>query len=220
MYHDDAPMEASHEDDSIWADDAPVQDASAAYSGAQVAQQEWEKLSLRYSDAGYRDGITSGKNARLQAGFDQGFALAAPFARELGSLRGIAASLLTLLTTTSASKYSSPVLGALGTAEGGKEATVAELREVVTALGKLDEGKVLPVDEEAEEHAKSHENEGVSLVMQERREMREMEEMLGGLGGGGAKEDAKKGGLDECRMRLEEILERCGLKGLLPPRRN
>lgn len=50
MYHDDTPMDASHEDDSIWADDAPVQDAAAAQSGAQVAQQEWEKLSLRYSD--------------------------------------------------------------------------------------------------------------------------------------------------------------------------
>jgi hypothetical protein len=96
---------------------------------------------------------------------------------------------------------------------------VAELREVVTMLGKLDEGKVLPVDEEAEEHARSHENEGVSLVMQERREMREMEEMLGGLGG--KKEKAsEKGGLDECRERLEVLLERCGMKGLLPPRRN
>lgn len=169
--------------------------------------------------AGYRDGITAGKNARLQAGFDQGFALAAPSARELGSLRGIAASLLTLLTTTSASKYSGPVLGALGEGGGaGREETVAELREVVTLLGKLDEGKVLPVDEEAEEHARSHENEGVSMVMQERREMREMEEMLDGLEG--SKEEVKKGGLNECRERLEVLLERCGLKGLLPPRRN
>lgn len=50
MYHDDAAMDISHEDDSIWADDAPVHDASAADSGAQVAQQEWEKLHLRYSD--------------------------------------------------------------------------------------------------------------------------------------------------------------------------
>lgn len=54
MYHDDAPMEVSHEDDSIWADDAPVHDAVSAHSGAQVAQQEWEKLSLRYSDVSSR----------------------------------------------------------------------------------------------------------------------------------------------------------------------
>lgn len=175
---------------------------------------------LSTKQAGYRDGITAGKNARLQAGFDQGFALAAPSARELGSLRGIAASLLTLLTTTSASKYSAPILGALDSTEGGKERTVAELREVVTALGKLDETKVLPVDQEAEEHAKSHEGEGVSLVMHERREMREMEVMLGGLGGS-KEEEERKGGLEECRERLESLLDRCGLVGLLPPvRRN
>lgn len=100
--------------------------------------------------------------------------------------------------------------------EGGKETLVTELRELVTALGKLEESKVLPVDEEAEEHAKSHEGEGVSMEMQERREMREMEEMLGGLGGG---EKRSAVGLVDCRVKLEELLARCGLEGLLPPRR-
>lgn len=162
--------------------------------------------------AGYRDGITNGKNARLQAGFDQGFALAAPYARELGSLRGVAASYLTLLTTASAAKYAGPILADLQ----DKDSLVAELRELVTALGKLDEQKVLPVDAEAEEHAKSHEGEGVSLIAQERREMREMEEMLGGLGG---TKEQSMGGLSECRVRLEGLLSRGGLEGLLPARR-
>lgn len=42
-------MDSAGEDD-IWADDAPARDST---SGTQVAQQEWEKLSLRYSDVGH-----------------------------------------------------------------------------------------------------------------------------------------------------------------------
>lgn len=55
------------------------------------------------------------------------------------------------------------------------------------------------------------------MIAQERREMREMEEMLGGLGGG---KERSLGGLEECRARLEMLLSRGGLEGLLPARRN
>jgi hypothetical protein len=147
-------------------------------------------------------------------GFDQGFALAAPSARDLGALRGVTASLLALLTTTSAAKHAGPLLDSLD--PNRKERIVAECRAVVTALGKLDERKVLPVDLEAEEHAKSHAEEGLSHAMVERREMREMEEMLSGIGSG---KMVASGGLEECRTRLEGVLKECGMEGLLAPRR-
>ncbi|GAA5822092.1 hypothetical protein JCM11251_004854 [Rhodosporidiobolus azoricus] len=212
MDHDDSPWMSDDEHDPA----TPVNDASSA----QLSQQEWDKLSSRYSDAGYRDGITAGKNARLQAGFDQGFALASPYAREVGGLRGIAASLLALLTTTGASaKYAGPVVAVLEQqGPQAKEQAVSELREVVNALGRLDAVRVLPVDEEAEAHAKEHEEEGISEVMRQRKEMREMEALMGGLGGAA---EQTNGGVEECRRRLFNILKAVGLEDvMIPPRRS
>ncbi|BGP39086.1 hypothetical protein JCM10450v2_003038 [Rhodotorula kratochvilovae] len=217
------------DDDSPWLDDEPHHasgaPSSTAHSG-QISQQEWEKLSTRYSDAGYRDGITAGKNERLQAGFDEGFALAAPYARELGALRGIAASLLALLTVPSANatKHAGALVDASLAAAGGapaKEQAVAELREIVNALARLDAVMVLPVDEEAEQHAREHADEGISEVMRERREMREMEALMGGLGG--KKDDGATTGeaqVAECRRRLGEVLRVFGLEAVLPPNRS
>ncbi|GAA5832142.1 hypothetical protein JCM3766R1_003738 [Sporobolomyces carnicolor] len=211
----DSPM---HDDDP-WLDDDESQTISTngTAPAAQISGQEWDKLSSRYSDAGYRDGITAGKNAKLQSGFDQGFALAAPYARELGSLRGVAASLLSLLTTASGAKHASTLYDSL---EGGggssKESVVAELREIVNALGKLDAVRILPVDAEAEEHAKSHEDEGISQQMRDRKEMREMEDMLSGIGG----KAAQSSGVEECRARLERILAVFGMEAVLPPSRS
>lgn len=77
---------------------------------------------------------------------------------------------------------------------------------------------MLPVDKEAEEHAKEHADEGISEVMRQRKEMREMEALLGGLGGD---KSEKSGGVDECRARLHEILKLVGLEGvMIPPRRS
>ncbi|BGP15066.1 hypothetical protein JCM10213_002790 [Rhodosporidiobolus nylandii] len=219
MSHVDDAMD---HDDSPWMSDDEV-DASPATAAASVApdrisQAEWDKLANRYNDAGYRDGITAGKNARLQNGFDQGFALASPYARELGALRGIAASLLALLTTTGGSaKYAGPVVAVLDArGTGAKEQVVAELREVVNALGKLDANKVLPPDEEAEQHAREHEDEGLSEVMRQRKEMREMEELMGGLGGAKTEQGS---GVEECRRRLAEVLKVVGLEDVLSPAR-
>ncbi|GAA5994096.1 Yae1p [Rhodotorula paludigena] len=214
------------DDDSVWHDDEPSGSSAAPAplapldaSSGQISQQEWDKLSSRYSDAGYRDGITAGKNARLQAGFDQGFALAAPYARELGTLRGIAATLLSLLTVPSANatRHAGALLSAVSPET--KERAVAELRELVTALGHLDAVKVLPVDEEAEQHAREHEDEGISEVMRERREMREMEALMSGLGGSSvAEKDVQSGqrAAAECRRWLEDVLRVFGLEGALP----
>lgn len=174
--------------------------------------------------AGYRDGITQGKNERLQAGFDQGFALAAPHAREVGALRGIAASLLALLTVPSANakKHAGALVGSALAAAGGPPAAeriVAELREIVSALGKLDAVKVLPVDEEAVQHAREHADEGISEVLRERREMRELDELMGGLGSDkkDGQETSGEAKVAECRRRLGDVLRVFGLEGALPP---
>ncbi|GAA5955144.1 hypothetical protein JCM3765_003207 [Sporobolomyces pararoseus] len=199
-------------------DEAAASTATAgASSSTQISEQEWDKLSSRFSDAGYRDGITAGKNSKLQTGFDQGFAIAAPFARELGSLRGIAASLLSLLTTASGAKHASTLLESLEQSSVGgsvsKDSLVTELREIVNALGKLDANKILPIDKEAEEHAKSHEDEGISQHMKDRKEMREMEDMLSGIGG----KATPSSGVEECRKRLEGVLAVFGMEEILPP---
>lgn len=62
MYHDDDDMMNQVEEDSPWMDDepyhAPVASSSSSSASAharkvdQVAEQEWEKLSVRYSDVG------------------------------------------------------------------------------------------------------------------------------------------------------------------------
>ncbi|GAA5882053.1 hypothetical protein JCM16303_005579 [Sporobolomyces ruberrimus] len=199
-----------------WLEDEPSTTVGPT-STSQISTQEWDKLSSRYSDAGYRDGITAGKNNKLQTGFDQGFAQAAPFARELGSLRGVAASLLSLLTTASGAKHAGTLIDSLqGGGTGSKEQIVVELREIVNALGKLDANRILPVDQEAEEHAKSHEDEGISQQMKDRREMREMEDMLSGIGGN----SAESSGVEECRTRIAKVLEVFGMEDVLPPRRS
>ncbi|GAA6061256.1 hypothetical protein JCM10212_000697 [Sporobolomyces blumeae] len=206
-----------HEDDSPWLDDELENASVPVNAGQQISTQEWDKISARYSDAGYRDGITAGKNDKLQAGFDQGFAQAVPYARELGTLRGTAATMLAILTTSSGAKHVVALMSASGAlSDEDQSRVVGELRDVVNALGKLDANRVLPVDKEAEAHARSHADEGISQVMRDRKEMREMEDLVNGLGGGPAK---PLSGLAECRERLERVSSALGLDGLIPPRR-
>lgn len=168
----------------------------------------------------------------MQAGFDQGFELAAPYARQVGALRGIAASLLSLLTvpTANATKNAGHILQAAfppsdESSASKRDAVVAELRELVTALGRLDANKVLPPDEEAEAHAREHEDEGISEVLRERREMREMETLMSGLGGDGDGAGTKKElsgaeAVAECQRRLAQVLAVFGLESVLSPDRS
>jgi len=58
-----------------------------------------------FTDAGYREGITAGKERTLQAGFDSGFAsVGAPIGRELGILRGITSALLPFVISHSSNR--------------------------------------------------------------------------------------------------------------------
>lgn len=84
--------------------------------------------------AGYRDGISAGKEAALQEGFDAGFARAgAPRGRELGVLRGLAAALLHHLTRSS---------------PGPAAETQARAREIVDRLAAMRFADLVLPDEE------------------------------------------------------------------------
>jgi hypothetical protein len=57
---------------------------------------------IYFTQAGYREGITAGKEAFLQPGFDSGFAeVGAPLGRELGFLRGVVSALVWFLSSSS-----------------------------------------------------------------------------------------------------------------------
>jgi hypothetical protein len=81
-------------DESPW-DDSPSEGM------AHAAEAEWTRLSSGFQNAGYREGITAGKEGALQEGFDTGFAqTGGPLGRELGLLRGVASALLFHLSRT------------------------------------------------------------------------------------------------------------------------
>jgi hypothetical protein len=90
----------------------------------------------RREQAGYRDGISAGKEAALQEGFDAGFArTGAPRGRELGVLRGLAAALLIHLTRSSPGPAT--------------ELAQARVREIVNKLAAVRFADLVPPDEEA-----------------------------------------------------------------------
>lgn len=142
----------------------------------------------------------------MQQGFDEGFAFAAVYAQQVGQLRGIVAALLSLLTTSSGSKHGGNILSRLD-ASGNRDAAVASCRELVSDLGKLGEADVVPPDLEAEEHTRSHGNEPVSEVLEDKRDMASLEDGLNGMMGS----KVARPTLAACRTRLQEVLALCGL---------
>ncbi|EPE10791.1 abc1 domain containing protein [Ophiostoma piceae UAMH 11346] len=55
---------------------------------------DMNRLQQEHSTAGYRDGLTAGKNASLQAGFDEGYSLGAALGLVVGELLGLIEGLL------------------------------------------------------------------------------------------------------------------------------
>ncbi|KAF7345106.1 Yae1-N domain-containing protein [Mycena venus] len=61
---------------------------------------EWSKISSEFTNVGYREGITAGKESALQEGFDTGFAgVGAPLGRDIGFLRGMSSALVAFLNS-------------------------------------------------------------------------------------------------------------------------
>ncbi|KAF9484176.1 hypothetical protein BDN70DRAFT_789102, partial [Pholiota conissans] len=115
---------------------------------------EWSRISSDFTNVGYREGITAGKEAASQEGFDEGFAnVGVPIGRELGLLRGIATVILFSLKA-------SP--------DSCARDAIAEAQEISSLLSRIRFSDIMPRDLEAEEHARQHlEAEGMELDVNE-----------------------------------------------------
>ncbi|EIN12689.1 hypothetical protein PUNSTDRAFT_97504 [Punctularia strigosozonata HHB-11173 SS5] len=124
--------------DSPWDDD----DLSTARpSESAVADADWARLESNFVNAGYREGITAGKESALQEGFDAGFAqVGVPLGRQVGLLRGRAAALLSFLSVS-------------GTSDSEH---LHAARDIANKLGSIRFSDIAPRDLEAEQHAKEH----------------------------------------------------------------
>nr|XP_018265652.1 uncharacterized protein I303_02023 [Kwoniella dejecticola CBS 10117]OBR87810.1 hypothetical protein I303_02023 [Kwoniella dejecticola CBS 10117] len=162
-------MEDKDEDDWL---EPPVQGGAAD----PLVNQEFERLSNKFSDAGYREGITDGKLSTLQQGFDEGFAASVPLSRRVGVLRGKAAALLAIAIATASAKsptaspsrntITSPTTEARSHSHLHSEIDIVDsIRELIRQLSQLRRDDILPEDEERiahekEEHGHPTEGEG------------------------------------------------------------
>ncbi|EMD39996.1 hypothetical protein CERSUDRAFT_112239 [Gelatoporia subvermispora B] len=157
------------EDELIWNDDSRA-----------LQDSEWSKLSSDFTNAGYREGITAGKESALQEGFDDGFAtVGAPLGRELGLLRGMASALLSFLSRPANSE---------------KQIALEEARDIVAQLGDVRFSDIVPPDLEAERHAREHleaEREAdddadleMNEELKEKRAVETLEDMMKRMGAG------------------------------------
>jgi Essential protein Yae1, N terminal len=129
--------------------------------------------SPRDVQAGYREGITAGKEEALQEGFDYGFeTYGVPIGREIGMLRGLASALLIFLSREDKDNHPSPPdARQKGSPTGVPEAERpeeqvqvwlgstnirTEVAEIVRALANVRLVSLIPPDVEAIEHAKEH----------------------------------------------------------------
>ncbi|KAL1744786.1 hypothetical protein HDZ31DRAFT_37826 [Schizophyllum fasciatum] len=187
--------------------DSPWEDAADSTT---TRDAEWAKLSSDFTNAGYREGITAGKESALQGGFDSGFAdVGAPLGRELGLLRGFASALMSFLSSQSTD------------ADGG--AALAEVRDISRELAHIRLTDIAPRDLEAEAHAREHlqledeEDLVTDEELLEKRKMEQLEDQLArltsGAAGGGPPSEARPTADDVQRLkgRLESLAGHMGL---------
>lgn len=100
--------------------------------------------------AGYREGITAGKESTLQAGFDAGYAqVGVPLGREIGLLRGTAAAFMSFIDSPR-SPHSAET----------RTFVREELRGIIATLSTIRFPDIAPRDLEAEAHAREHLTDG------------------------------------------------------------
>ncbi|KAF8630078.1 hypothetical protein AX17_005476 [Amanita inopinata Kibby_2008] len=193
--------------DSPWADE---QDHHIAQ------ENEWLKISSGFINAGYREGITAGKESALQEGFDAGFAqVGAPLGQELGILRGIASALISLLSSASLpppcqSPMSSPGM------------TLAEARDIAAELANVRYTDIAPPDLEAEAHAREHLQDGddgradagLPEELMEKRRVEKLEDMLANMATGDEKAGTRRPTADEVRNLGERLYALCTAVGI------
>ncbi|KAI0720541.1 hypothetical protein C8T65DRAFT_567670 [Cerioporus squamosus] len=129
------------DDEALWSSDPEV-----------LRDSEWDKISSDFTNAGYREGITAGKEGALQEGFDDGFArVGAPIGRELGILRGLCSALLAFLARPV------PASSPFSSSQHSHDSALAnEVREIAAALANVRFSDIAPPDLDAIAHAREH----------------------------------------------------------------
>ncbi|KAF6761641.1 hypothetical protein DFP72DRAFT_1031086 [Ephemerocybe angulata] len=187
--------------DSPWDEEI----SNDAYNG----ESHWQKIASDFTNAGYREGITAGKEGALQEGFDSGFALTgAPLGRDIGRIRGISSALLALINKAT---LSFPP-GALD-----------ELRNIAAQLADIRFSDIVPPDLEAEEHAREHmRTEGEALEMdseelKDKKDVEGLEDLLAGMSASGNGKERKPQrptmqDFEVVKKRLEALVGTLGLQ--------
>ncbi|KAF9495555.1 hypothetical protein BDN71DRAFT_1447472 [Pleurotus eryngii] len=172
---------------------------------------EWTKISSEFTNAGYREGITAGKEAALQEGFDAGFAnVGAPLGRELGILRGFASALLSYIPTLSQPGAIDPNVDL--------EQMLSSARHIASSLSKVRFTDIAPRDLEAEEHTREHlDAEGIDMEqnpdLEEKRAMEGLEDLLSSMttSGGPSQAGPTRPTIEDVRSLKEQLqtIARC-----------
>ncbi|KAJ2933159.1 hypothetical protein H1R20_g3887, partial [Candolleomyces eurysporus] len=174
-------------------------------------ESHWEKLSSDFTNTGYREGITAGKEGALQEGFDSGFAqTGAPLGRQVGRMRGISAAILAL--SNRGSLECDPHI-------------VQETRTIASQLAEIRFSDIAPPDLEAVEHAREHmQSTGEDLVvdseeLEEKRDVESLGDMLAGMSAGSKVENKPRRptiqDFEDLKKRLESVVGRLGLHAML-----
>lgn len=171
--------------------------------------------------AGYREGITAGKESALQQGFDDGFAhTGAPLGRELGILRGLCSALIALLSRPQPTDAA--------------QVALAEARDIASQLANVRFSDIVPPDLEAIAHAREHldtkmseteaDSDGEDLAdpaslneeLKGKRDMEGLEDLMAQMTAGGGSAAAqtrpKAADIAQLKERLLGIAEASGLK--------
>ncbi|CEH12538.1 Predicted oxidoreductase [Ceraceosorus bombacis] len=123
-----------------------------------MGQRDRDRIGAKFYDAGYREGITAGKESAIQSGFDEAFEqVGAPVGRRVGRLRGRTATLLQFLSNLSAEDQRMS-----SNAPSSKERSAqtqqlqTRLRVLISELSRLKLAQLAEPDYEALEHEGEH----------------------------------------------------------------
>ena len=176
-----------------------------------------------FPKAGYREGITAGKENALQEGFDQGFAMSGvPIGRELGLIRGIVSAILSSIDGSSGPVVTVPpesTTTTTTTTTTTGDQIMTEIQEINARLSRIRFCDIIPPDLEAEEHARLHmEEDGDELDVvgrQEGRELERLENLIEQMNtdSEGVKEKGRPMGEDVevLKIRLDQLAARLGM---------
>lgn len=163
---EDTPSNDQRSRDNEWAR------ISLDFTNVSSPSFDWPRIPNHTSQAGYREGITAGKESSLQEGFDAGFSqVGVPLGRKIGILRGVTSALLAILNSGTTID---PI-------------ALAEVQDISLRLGEVRLSDVAPPDLEAEVHAREHletygehdeEMDVVDGEIKDKRDLEQLEDML------------------------------------------